>query len=63
MMTAPYTPSKRGYHLVYRPDVVNACPGCGQSNWNIGRHSAECAFCATALPLQHAQPSATENQQ
>lgn len=44
-----------GYRLVYRPDVVNACPGCGHSNWHIGRKSAECAFCATALPLQNPQ--------
>lgn len=47
--------AERGYRLVYRPDVVNACPGCGHSNWLLGRHSAECAFCTTALPLQNAQ--------
>ena len=47
----PIDPSKRGYHIVYREDEVNHCPGCGRSNWFIGRVSAECAFCATALPL------------
>ena len=26
-------------------------PGCGRTHWIIGRISAECAFCATALPL------------
>jgi hypothetical protein len=29
----------------------DACPGCGRSHWLIGRATAECAFCATALPL------------
>lgn len=42
-----------GYAPVYRVDEVNHCPGCGQSQWFIGRITAECAFCATALPLQH----------
>ena len=28
------------------------CPGCGQTQWIIGRMVAECAFCGTALPLQ-----------
>jgi hypothetical protein len=30
---------------------VNHCPGCNRSQWIIGRVSAECAFCSTALPL------------
>ncbi len=25
------------------------CPGCGQQQWNVGRVTAECATCATAL--------------
>ena len=29
-------------------------PGCGRTHWIIGRMSAECAFCATALPLAEA---------
>jgi hypothetical protein len=33
---------------------VNHCPGCGRSHWIIGRLSAECAFCSTALPLTEA---------
>ena len=44
-------PYERGYHAVYREHEVNHCPGCGRTQWLIGRMSAECAFCATALPL------------
>lgn len=29
------------------------CPGCDARNWYIGRSSAECARCGTALPLAH----------
>lgn len=47
----PHDPSRRGYHAVYRADEVNHCPGCGRSHWYIGRLSAECGFCGTALPL------------
>lgn len=25
------------------------CPGCGHQQWNVGRVTAECAVCATAL--------------
>lgn len=42
---------ERGYHAVYRLDDVNHCPGCGRSHWHVGRVTAECAFCATALPI------------
>jgi hypothetical protein len=28
------------------------CPGCGKSHWIIGNHTAQCAFCDTALDLQ-----------
>lgn len=38
-----------GYRPAYRTGT--ACPGCGGSHWTIGRFSAECAFCCTALPL------------
>jgi hypothetical protein len=41
----------RGFRNVYRMDETNHCPGCDQSNWMVGRTMAECAFCATALPL------------
>ncbi len=46
-----FDPSARGYHAVYRDGQVNHCPGCGRTHWMIGRMLAECAFCATALPL------------
>jgi hypothetical protein len=46
-----FDPTKRGYHAVYRDNEVNHCPGCGRTHWLVGRRSAECAFCATALPL------------
>jgi len=41
----------RGYHAVYRAGEANRCPGCGRSHWYVGRLSAECGFCGTALPL------------
>jgi hypothetical protein len=43
--------AKRGHHIVYRAHESNHCPGCGRSNWYIGRISAECGFCGTAVPL------------
>ena len=49
-----YQPGMRGYHAVYREHETNHCPGCGRTHWIIGRVSAECAFCATALPLAEA---------
>jgi hypothetical protein len=49
-----HNPAERGYHAVYREHEVNHCPGCGRTHWLIGRLSAECAFCATALPLAEA---------
>lgn len=49
-----WKPDERGYHAVYREHEVNHCPGCGRTHWLIGRVSAECAFCSTALPLAEA---------
>ena len=49
-----FNPSARGYHAVYHDGEVNHCPGCGRTHWLIGRVSAECAFCSTALPLREA---------
>lgn len=46
-----FDPTARGYHVPYRGPGTH-CPGCGRSHWHIGRLSAECAFCATALPLE-----------
>ena len=41
-------PWQRGYHVPYRGSET-PCPGCGRSNWYVGRMSAECAFCSTAV--------------
>ncbi len=49
-----FDPNARGYHAVYHEGEVNHCPGCGRTHWIIGRLSAECAFCTTALPLKEA---------
>lgn len=46
--------AQRGYHVVYREGKTNHCPGCGHTHWYIGRLSAECGFCGTALPLAEA---------
>jgi len=46
--------AKRGHHIVYRANEPNRCPGCGRSQWYIGRVSAECSFCGTAVPLAEA---------
>lgn len=40
-----------GYAPLYYPDQVNHCPGCSGTSWYLGRFSAECAKCHTALPL------------
>jgi hypothetical protein len=50
-----HDPAHRGYHAVYREDTTNHCPGCGRTHWFVGRLSAECGFCATALPLENSQ--------
>lgn len=46
-----HDPQLRGYSVAYRENEVNHCPGCGRTHWYVGRVSAECGFCATALPL------------
>ena len=51
MMAVPFTPSARAALPVYRAGEINHCPGCGRSQWIVGRLSCECAFCACALPL------------
>lgn len=50
----PINANERGYHIVYREHQNNHCPGCGHSQWFVGRMVAECAFCHTALPLEAA---------
>jgi hypothetical protein len=47
----PHDPGKRGYCVAYHENEMNHCPGCGRTHWYVGRFSAECGFCATALPL------------
>ena len=49
------TLAKRGHHVVYRNNASNHCPGCGRSHWLIGRNTAECGFCGTAIPLAEAR--------
>ncbi len=49
--------SARGYLVLFHPDETNHCPGCGHSQWYIGRISAECGICGTALPLADSQQS------
>jgi uncharacterized protein (DUF983 family) len=39
----------RGYAPLYHRGETNRCPGCGHSSWHVGRSSAECGFCGTAL--------------
>jgi hypothetical protein len=41
----------RGYQVLFRPNEANHCPGCGRAQWYVGRITAECVFCQTALPL------------
>jgi hypothetical protein len=45
----------RGHHVVYRAQETNRCPGCGRAQWHVGRLTAECAFCETAIPLAEAK--------
>lgn len=49
------TLAQRGHHVVYRTNASNHCPGCGRSHWYIGRITAECGFCGTAVPLAEAR--------
>lgn len=46
-----HEPAMRGLHAVYHRDEVNHCPGCGRTHWYVGRLTAECGFCGTALAL------------
>ena len=47
---AKQTPA-RGFMPLYYAGESNHCPGCGGMHWHIGRVSAECARCETALPI------------
>lgn len=55
MIRDSFDPSLRGFHAQYRKNETNHCPGCGRTHWIIGRSTAECAFCATALPLERSR--------
>jgi hypothetical protein len=46
-----HDPAHRGFLMLYHPGEVNRCPGCGRTHWLVGRLSAECGFCGTALAL------------
>jgi hypothetical protein len=45
------TQQRQGYRPLYHRDAINHCPACGHTHWHVGRESAECAFCETAMPL------------
>ncbi len=53
--------SARGYLVLFHPDETNHCPGCGHSQWYVGRVSAECGICGTALALADSQQSPVGN--
>lgn len=46
------------YALAYHPGLVNHCPGCAGTHWLVGRTTAQCPRCDTALPLVHHAESA-----
>lgn len=48
-----------GYRVHYRAGEINHCPGCGKTQWMVGRLAAECAFCATAVPINAAGMTGT----
>ncbi len=47
----PANVARQGFSFIYRQGERNFCPDCGRGHWHIGRSTAECAFCATAVPL------------
>ncbi|WNO54572.1 hypothetical protein [Stakelama saccharophila] len=44
-------PGRSGYRVSYRMNEVNHCPGCGNTQWEVGRMTAECSFCHAAVPI------------
>jgi hypothetical protein len=52
----------RGHHVVYRASETNRCPGCGRAQWYVGRVTAECVFCGTAIVLAETEMSASAKQ-
>lgn len=53
--TISETLPERGYHALYRTGQVNHCPGCGGTQWYVGRAGAECAYERCGLPLDFAE--------
>lgn len=51
MLHSPIQLGRSGFRPAFRLDEANPCPGCGKSHWYVGRLTAECAFCGTALPI------------
>lgn len=51
--TGPEYFGRHGFLPLYRLGELNRCPACLRSQWYVGRSTAECAFCATAMPLEH----------
>ena len=49
--------ARRGHHVVYRANSLNHCPGCGRSQWFVGRMTAECGYCSVAIPMAEARVS------
>jgi hypothetical protein len=43
--------SARGYQVLFHRGETNRCPGCGKVQWFVGRITAECALCGTALSI------------
>lgn len=41
------------YQTYYRPGAVTYCPGCQGTQWWVGRFSAECARCHTAIEMRN----------
>lgn len=51
-MSIRYSIPERGYAPLYHVgEEKQRCPCCHGLQWFIGRMSAECAKCGTALPL------------
>ncbi len=47
-----------GFRAVYHQGAANHCPGCGQTQWIVGRISAQCSVCETAIPFARPFPRA-----
>ncbi|HTG38719.1 hypothetical protein [Sphingomonas sp.] len=55
----PATAGTPGFRLAYHIGESNHCPGCTRSHWLVGRMTAECAYCGTALPIRTGRMSGT----